>query len=346
MLTQRQQIILFQIIRHFIATGDPVSSKAVLQSGVLNVSSATIRNVMSELENLGYLEQPHTSAGRVPTPIAFRDFVNQLDIQPTSLLDVQSHIAPVLDTPQAYGLTETARRVSSLLSQLSELTSLVSTPTGQSVRLCDIHLSVLSNHRILVMLITDDERVHHRVVQMTELIEPSQLKRMENYLASLAVGLTLEQVRHRVRDEIERLRLEYDNLMRTALMIGAQALEVATPTLHIEGALKFFDHVEFSDDTSRLKEILNLLDDHDQMLHLLDRLCDTHGQPTTLIGPELQFDGARDMSLIICGYDRDGEPLGVVGLIGPVRMNYARIIPLVAQTARMLSDALKDPSSS
>ena len=346
MLNPRQKTVLFQTIREFVSTGEPVSSGSVVRSGVLSVSSATVRNVMSELENLGYLAQPHTSAGRVPTPHAFRLFVNDLDVEGDleAAQGVDQAMGHLLAQRSDLGLGETARRVSTLLSQLSDLTSLVSTPTLHNVRLRDIHLSVLSGNRVLVMLVTDDERVHHRIIPMTQDIEPQQLKRMENVLGELAVGHTLDEIRTIMLTQRGGLIREIDDMVPLARRLGAQAFDVAAPQVHVEGALNFFNHAEFSADTSRLKEILNLLTDHDRLMPLLDDLCGPGDAPMVLIGPELQFDGSKDISLIICGYGREGEPLGVVGLMGPMRMNYARIISLVSKTAQALSDALKEPS--
>lgn len=347
MLNPRQKTVLFQTIREFVTTGEPVSSGAVVRSGVLSVSSATVRNVMSELENLGYLEQPHTSAGRVPTPQAFRLFVNELDMEHEvdTTQGVDQAMGHLLAQRNGLGLAETARSVSTLLSQLSELTSLVSTPALHHVRLRDIHLSILSGNRVLVMLVTDDERVHNRIVPMPQDIESHQLKRMENVLGELAVGHTLADIRTIMLTQRGGLIREIDDMVPLARQLGEQAFDVATPQVHVEGALNFFNHAEFSEDTSRLKEILNLLNDHDRLMPLLDDLCGPRDAPLVLIGPELQFNGAQDISLILCGYGREGEPLGVVGLMGPTRMNYARIISLVAKTAQALSDALKEPSS-
>lgn len=347
MLNPRQKTVLYQTIREFVATGEPVSSGSVVRSGVLSVSSATVRNVMSELEHLGFLEQPHTSAGRVPTPQAFRLFVNDLDMdhEAGAHQGVDEAMGHLLSQRTDLGLAETARRVSTLLSQLSELTSLVSTPALHNVRLRDIHLSILSGNRVLVMLVTDDERVHHRIIPMAQQLESQQLKRMENVLGDLAVGHTLEQIRTIMLTQRGGLIREVDDMVPLARRLGAQAFDVATPQVHVEGALNFFNHAEFSADTSRLKEILNLLNDHDRLMPLLDDLCGPGDAPLVLIGPELHFNGAQDISLIVCGYGREGEPLGVVGLMGPTRMNYARIITLVAQTAQALSDALKEPSS-
>ena len=350
MLTERHQKILTQIVHHFVQHGEPVSSKSILESGVVAVSSATIRNVMSELELLGLLEQPHTSAGRIPTARGLRQYVDQLHAQRRPLDQAyDAELRRAFGPGGPHNLDEVARRLSALLSQLAELTSMVSLPQLHNVRLSDLRLSELSHQRVLVMLITDDDRVHHRIIPVEQPIAPEQLVRMQNYLAELAVGLTLEQVRQRVRRELSAIELEYSAMMyRTALQIGREALEVARPEVYVEGALKFFDHAEFSADTARLRDVLNLLEDKERVLTLLERLCDapptavTASEPLVFIGPEVPWEGSQDMGVIVCGYERHGDLVGMVGLVGPMRMNYDRIIPLVAHTARMLSRTLED----
>lgn len=350
MLTERHQRILAQVVQDFVQHGEPVSSKSVVQSGVVQVSSATIRNVMSELEHLGLLEQPHTSAGRVPTARGLRHYVDHLGTQQRPLeLSYQAELRRVLALPHGQSLDEVARRISALLSQLAELTSMVSLPHLHNVRLCDLRLSELSHQRVLVMMITDDDRVHHRIVQMEQRVDPIQLNRMQNYLAELAIGYTLDQLRQRVRQELQALELEYSAMMqRTALLIGCEALEVARPEVYVEGALKFFDHAEFSTDTSKLRDILNMLEDKEQVLSLLDRLCESPPspvqatEPMVFIGPEIPWEGSHEMGVIVCGYERHGDLVGMVGLVGPMRMNYDRIIPLVAHTAKLLSRTLED----
>lgn len=349
MLTERHQRILAQIVQDFVHHGEPVSSKSVVASGIVQVSSATIRNVMSELEHLGLLEQPHTSAGRVPTARGLRHYVDNLSGQKHLDVSYAAELRRVLETPGGHSLDEVARRISTLLSQLAELTSMVSLPHLHNVRLCDLRLSILANQRVLVMLITDDDRVHHRIVQMEQRVDPTQLNRMQNYLAELAIGLTLDQVRQRVRQEMAVLEREYSAMMQlTALSIGKEALEVARPEVYVEGALKFFDHAEFSTDTTKLRDILNMLEDKEQVLSLLDRLCESPpspvnaAEPLVFIGPEIPWEGSHEMGVIVCGYERHGDLVGMVGLVGPMRMNYDRIIPLVAHTAKLLSSTLEE----
>ncbi len=343
-LTERQKAVLSQVVRDFVLTGEPVSSGSVLKGSALKVSSATVRNTMSELETLGLLLQPHTSAGRIPTALGLRLHVEQLHQQPNPAKldrDEATRLADGVNQLAQTGMEDAARQVGGLLSQVASLTSLVSLSSLHLIRLCDIHLSPLTNRRVLVVLVTDDDRVHHRVVQMEVAVDPIMLQNMQNYLAHLVVGLTLDQVRQRVRRELQAAEREYDAMITVALTIGQEALDIARPELFVEGKLRFFDHAEFAADTNRLRDMLRLLEEKEQVLSLLDRLCNSR-RPVVLIGSELEWDMGDDVSLIVCGYARHGEQLGLLGLIGPARVDYDRIIPLIAYTARLLTQALDE----
>ena len=230
MLTARQKTVLFQIVRCFVQDGEPVSSSTVANSGVFDVSSATIRNVMSDLEGFGLLHQPHTSSGRVPTTGGLRLYVDDLhadaplDDDP-ALGRLRSEVSQLdADDPEA-----AARAVGGLLSDLVRLTSIVAAPSVGKARLQDIHLTPLSDRRILVVLVTSDEQLFHRVVRMEQDLGAAEMRRIQNYLSGLTIGLTLEQVRTRVRVEMQELEREWNDMVRCALEIGEKALEVAQP---------------------------------------------------------------------------------------------------------------------
>ena len=340
-LTERQRTILFQIVRAFVHDGEPVSSASVARSKAIDVSSATVRSVMSDLESLGLLHQPHTSAGRVPTSGGLRLFVDALQEHETGSADsvFESELRAKLIGLEEDDSEGAARTIGGLLSDLAKLTSIVAAPGLGGARLRDIHLTSLSERRILVVLVTSDEQIFHRVVQMHQDIGPTELQRIENYLSGLTIGLTLEQVRVRVRLETESLEREWNEMVRLGLDIGRQALEVAQPAVFVEGKLNVFDYAELTSNVEGLKHLLEVLEERELVLELLDGVLSTRA-PRVLIGRELDIDLGADISLVVCGYGEGPEPVGVVGVIGPSRIDYERIIPMVHLTARTLTELL------
>lgn len=169
-------------------------------------------------------------------------------------------------------------------------------------------------------------------------VAPHDLLRMQNYLSELVLGLTLSEVRMRVRVELERIERAYNATVRDALELGRAALEVARPDVHVEGKMRLFEHAEFTGDVERLAELMGLLEEKERVLGLLDELMHQHsGEALVLIGSEIGWEGAGDLSLVVCSYDRGGAT-GALGLIGPTRLDYGSVIPLVEQTARALSE--------
>ena len=338
MLDDRQRRVLFEVVRAFLSQGEPVSSGAVLRTGRLEVSSATIRNVMSALEVKGFLHQPHTSAGRVPTQEGLRAFVNALPAgfpSPASdpaacRLDEEVGRLEPSDTESA------VRKVGGILSEIVHLTSIISLPGWRDSVLADIHLSALSERRVLVMLVTNDERVYHTIVPMNQALDRVQLIQIQNYLSELAVGLTLEQVRARVMLEAQQLERERRDLLACALEIGQHALAHTRPDVFIEGKFNIFEHAELLEDPERLKHLLELLDEKEQILELLDQVL-AAPEPQVFIGSEVAFGLGDSLSLIVCSYDKSAQRRGVLGVLGPTRMDYERVVPLVRYSAGVLS---------
>jgi heat-inducible transcriptional repressor len=337
-LTPRQERILFVVAREFIAHGEAMSSAAVVRRGKLDVSSATVRNAMGELEALGMLEQPHTSAGRVPTERAMRAYVDWLRARQMRSPLTEEALRARLYPGAGSSLEQVGRASGALLSEVARLTSIVALPELDASRLSDIHLSGRRDGHVVVLLVTDDGRVYHREVVMERPVEPHVLLRMQNYLSELVLGLTLSEVRARVRLELERLERAYNAMVRDALELGRAALEVARPDVLVEGKLRLFEHAEFSGDVERLAELMGLLEEKERVLGLLDELMHQRaGEALVLIGSEIGWADAGDLSLVVCSYQRGGAT-GALGLIGPTRLDYGSVIPLVEQTARALSE--------
>lgn len=333
-VTERQQSVLFTLIQRFIQTGHAVSSGAITSAPHIQVSSATVRSVLSELEGLGLLEKPHTSAGRVPTAHGMRLYVNALQSspmpEPGGLLELEELRTSTFE--------ETVQTMGSVLSQAARLASVISFSGLGGVRLKDLHLSKVGDGRVLVVMTTDDRQVTHCVVRLEGALEPGALEKMRKYLLELAEGLTLEQVRMRVRMELEQAERAYADFIRQALRIGKEALSLR-PRVLVEGTLSLFDYAEFTHDVEHLRELLGVLEEREVMLELLDGLCHLDRDPEVFIGRELSWD-FEDVSVVLCCYGRQGEVAGVLGLLGPMRIDYERIIPLVGHSADLLSRAL------
>ncbi len=341
-LSQRQIDILFTIIGCFTNRGQPVGSATVADCEAINVSSATVRNVMSDLQEKGLLIKPHTSAGRIPSWSAMRFYVDYLvehgELIAGPELDWQHHVETLGDGD----VESTVRSAGLAMSQLSQLTSIVSSPEVTQMQLKDLHLSKLSEKRVLVILITQDGRVFNRAVRLEEPVSRSSLDRMQNFLSEQVVGLSLREVRHRVRRELEAAEMEYREFMRRALEIGRQVVEMATRSeLFVEGTLHMLDVSELAHDIDRARDVMRTLEDRERVLDVLNRICETP-RAQTLIGPELGDEWGDNLSLVACGYFNDGRQIGLLGILGPMRMNYARMIPLVEHVAGVLSRELEE----
>lgn len=336
-LTKRQQLVLLGVIEHFNSTGEPVASAVVAQHPAVQVSSATVRSVMSELEDLGLLNQPYTSAGRMPTALGMRYYVNHLHRGPGLAESDDRELTRQFDALRDDDLEVKARLTGVLISELSQLASIVSLPGVSQSRLQEIRLAALTDRRVLVILITEDDRIFNRVVRVDDELDEVMLARMQNYLCELVGGLTLRQVRAQVRHELQAVETRYHRFIAQALKVGELALEAAPRSqLYVEGALNILEFTEILHDVDRVRELLRGLHDKEQVIELLDRICNAR-RPQALIGRELGWDLGEDLSLIACGYYRSDRQLGVLGILGPIRMDYARIIPLVEHAARMLS---------
>lgn len=340
MLTTRQRIVLFELTRVFLDTGEPVSSAQITRCEAITVSSATVRHVLGDLEKMEYVRQPHTSAGRVPTPAGLRLYVDDLKVghspgtHPSSgaLIEAFSRL-PGDDVESA------ARGMGGILSGLARMTSLLTLPVLEELKLEDLHLTLLGDRRVLAVLVTSDEHVHHRVVQLEHVLDRDNVRRMEHYLSELSLGKTLREVHHSVLREKRSLTRQWEEWVTCALEVGEQAIQLEPASVVVvDGMFNMFDYAELTADMERLKHLIGVLEEHDQVLMLLDRLLEEPDRPRALIGPELDLDLGDDFSLIVCGYTGgSSHGQGVIGLLGPSRMDYARIMPLMHHAAHLFS---------
>ena len=338
-LSDRAREVLHAIIREYIATGGPVGSQQLARTSGFEVSSATLRNVMADLEELGYLEKPHTSAGRVPTDRAYRFYVDTLirlrDPTPRDRDLIQRGItsgAPLEDALQGAGR---------ILHFLTRHAGVVVTPRPTSGTFHRIEFVRLREGRVLAILVDQDGQVHNRPVALDFEMSQEELVRASNYLSELLEKLPLEQVRARIEQELAQDQAAYDQLVAKALKLGLLATGVPpTEKVFIEGTGSFLEAPEFAD-IERMKALFRTLEEKTRLMALLDRVQRAR-EMHIFIGHESDLSPGGDVSLVATPYGPADRSLGTVGVIGPTRMNYQRVIPLVQFTAQVLSSALKD----
>ena len=334
MLDKRAQVLLKTLIERYIAEGEPVGSRTLSRYSGLDLSPATIRNVMADLEELGFIASPHTSAGRVPTPAGYRFFIDTLlvvrELQSQDLHKIEEHLLP--DNPQR--VIQTA---SSLLSQLTQFAGVVMTPR-RVITFKHIEFLRLSEKRILLIVVTPDGDVQNRILFTEVEYRPSELIEAANYINQNYAGQSFEDVRTRLQAEVRDMRQEVTRLMSAALDAGS-ALAEGGEQYVISGERNLFAVRDLSQDMGRLKQLLELFERKTSLVKILDLAL--RGQGVQIfIGGESGFSAPDDVSVVTSPYKVDGEVVGTVGVIGPTRMAYDRVIPIVDVTAKLLSSAL------
>ena len=336
MLDPRAQTLLKTLIERYIAEGQPVGSRTLSKYSGLELSPATIRNVMSDLEELGLVASPHTSAGRVPTPRGYRLFVDtMLTVQPLSdaeqvTLRVRSHLQP--GEPQ-----KVVAAAASVLSSLSQFAGVVLTPRRSHV-FKQIEFMRLSDKRILLIIVTPEGDVQNRIMATQRDYTSTQLIEASNYINAHYAGLSFDEVRRRLRQEIDQLRGDMTQLMHAAVTASTDASDPGENLL-ISGERNLLEVADLSSDMDRLRKLFDVFDQKTSLLQLLD--VSSHAQGVQIfIGGESNLVPIEEMSVVTAPYEVDGQIVGTLGVIGPTRMAYSRVIPIVDITARLLSLAL------
>ncbi|MCA3237415.1 MAG: heat-inducible transcriptional repressor HrcA [Curvibacter sp.] len=330
MLDDRAKLLLKTLVERYIAEGAPVGSRTLSRASGLELSPATIRNVMSDLEELGLIASPHTSAGRVPTARGYRLFVD-------TMLTVQREriAAPSLAPDQPQKVISNA---ANLLSSLSQFVGVVMAPRRSSV-FRHIEFLRLSERRILVILVSPEGDVQNRVIFTETDYSASQLTEAANYLNAHYMGLTLEQVRERLQAEVETLRGEIAALMQAAVRVGTEAMSEAQDEVVIAGERNLLQVSDFSSDMSHLRRAFDLFEQKAQLMRLLDIAGQAEGV-RIFIGGESQVVPYEELSVVSAPYEVDGHVVGTLGVIGPTRMPYDRMIQIVDITSKLLGNAL------
>jgi heat-inducible transcriptional repressor len=335
MLDKRAQILLKTLIERYIAEGQPVGSRTLSKYSGLDLSPATIRNVMADLEELGFIASPHTSAGRVPTPLGYRFFVDTLlvikPLESNALHRLEDELHP--DNPQ-----RVIQAASQLLSQLTQFAGVVMTPRRRAVTFRHIEFLKLSEKRMLLIVVTPEGDVQNRILFTERDYTAAELHEAANYINQNYSGQSFEEVRVRLQGELRELRQDLITLMSTALDAGSRAL-TETGDFVISGERNLFTVQDLSQDVTRLKQLLDLFERKSSLLQILDHSL--RGQGVQIfIGGESGVAAPDEVAVVIKPYTVDGEVVGTVGVIGPTRMAYDRVIPIVDVTAKLLSSAL------
>jgi heat-inducible transcriptional repressor len=330
MLDDRAKLLLKALVERYIADGQPVGSRTLSRASGLELSPATIRNVMSDLEELGLIVSPHTSAGRIPTARGYRLFVD------TMLTVQRDHFpAPSLahDQPQ-----KVISNAANLLSSLSQFVGVVMSPRRPSV-FRHIEFLRLSEKRILVIIVSPEGDVQNRVIFTEVDYSQPQLIEAANYLNAHYMGLTIEQVREKLQSEVETLRTEIATLMQAAVTVSSEAMSQAEDEVVISGERNLLSVTDFSSDMSHLRRAFDLFEQKAQLMRLLDTAGQAEGV-RIFIGGESQVVPFEELSIVSAPYEVDGQVVGTLGVIGPTRMPYDRMIQIVDITSKLVSNAL------
>jgi heat-inducible transcriptional repressor len=330
MLDDRSKLLLKSLVERYIADGQPVGSRTLSKASGLELSPATIRNVMSDLEELGLIVSPHTSSGRVPTARGYRLFVDtMLTVQPQQF--AAHSLAP--DQPQ-----KVISNAAHLLSSLSQFVGVVIAPRRTSA-FRHMEFLRLSEKRVLVIIVSPEGDVQNRVIYTEVDYSPSQLVEAANFLNSHYVGLDIDQVRERLKSEVEILRSEIAGLMDAAVTVNSEAMTETQDEVVISGESNLLKVTDFSSDMGNLRRAFELFEQKAQIMRLLDIAGQAEGV-RIFIGGESQVVPFEDLSIVSAPYEVDGKLVGTLGVIGPTRMPYDRMIQIVDITSKLVSNAL------
>ncbi|MDR1162237.1 MAG: heat-inducible transcriptional repressor HrcA [Candidatus Accumulibacter sp.] len=342
MLNARSKTLLKTLIERYIAEGQPVGSRALSKFSGLDLSAATIRNVMADLEELGFIASPHTSAGRVPTPRGYRFFVDSLlTIQPLESEKIHA-IKDQLHFSQPQRLISNA---SLLVSELTRFAGIVLTPRKASVRVRHIEFMSLSEKRILLIIVTEDGDVQNRILFPDRTYSPSELAFATNYLNENYTAHDFDYIHRRVMEDLIKIRADLKELMAAALSASDEAMREDERQYVISGERNLLGIEEFSSNMKRLRELFDLFEQRTALMRLLDVSQRAEGIQI-FIGDESGLRPLDECSVVTAPYEVDGQVVGLVGVIGPTRMAYERVIPIVDITARLLSSTLSHQTSS
>ena len=335
MLDPRSRILLKALVERYIADGEPVGSRTLSKQSGLELSPATIRNVMADLEELGFIASPHTSAGRIPTPRGYRFFVDTLLVtRPLHQLEMKD-VEAQIQGQQPQELVNAAAR---MLSELSSFAGVVASP-HKSASFRHVEFVRLNERRVLMVLVAPDGDVQNRILNADRNYTPSQLVEAGNFFNEHFAGLPLDQVRARLTEELRRLREDMVGLMTVAVETGAEVAQTGDE-LVVSGERRLLHSQDLAGSMASLRKLFDMFEQRTQLLHLFD-LSNKAAGVQIFIGGESQIVPLDEFSLVTAPYQVNGQIIGTLGVIGPTRMAYDRVIPIVDLTAKLLSSAMQ-----
>jgi heat-inducible transcriptional repressor len=334
----RAQVLFKMLVEEYLAQGQPVASKRLASLPAVGVSSATVRNIMMELEAKGLVQSPHTSAGKIPTNRGLRFFVDTLlsldPLETRQLEQLEAELNPDL-SPE-----ELVNSASSLLSHLTRMTCIITLPRRDHVALRQVEFLPLSGDRVLVILVLNDREVENRVIHTDREYSEVELNQAANFINHEFGGRSLMSIRVDLLASMQADKDRMDNLMQAALDVASQIFveaeeEPVEPRVVVSGENRLLD---MSADTDTVRTLFDAFSQKGNILHLLDRCLESHGIQL-FIGEESGYELFDEVSVITAPYEVQGRLAGVLGVVGPTRMAYQEVIPVVDVTARLLGDA-------
>jgi len=344
-LTERAQHLLRLLVEHYIRDGQPVGSRTLSRDMSLQLSSATVRNVMADVEDVGFVASPHTSAGRIPTDKGYRFFVDTLlklrPLEQTAIVEIQRGLKQGTDDPKML-----VAAASKMLSSVTQLAGLVTLPRQSHAALTQIEFLPLSDDRVLAVLVVNGREVQNRILQLDRQFSADELKRASNYLNQHVVGRELSQVRELLLTQLQETRAHLNSAMLDAIHLAQHAMAEPIAAGRVEyviaGETNLMGFAELSN-VEKLKRLFEAFNQQRDILHLLDHSLRAEGVQI-FIGQESGYTILDDCSVVTAPYTLDREVVGVLGVIGPTRMAYERVIPIVDITAKLLGSALNSRS--
>jgi heat-inducible transcriptional repressor len=337
-LPERKRQVLYAVVHDFIVSAEPVGSTQVAKKKGINLSPATVRTVMAELEERGFLARPHTSSGRVPTDAGYRFYVDQL----MKLRPLTSHEQTEIRSRVESGnldMNEILKDACRFVADRANQAGIVMAPRTEERSLQHLQFVALKGNLALAVLVSSSGIVENKILELDRPAAQNELDRMHNYLNDHFAGKAMGTIRRDILLEMKRVQTQYDELLTRALLLGEKAFSDGHPEVHIEGQSHLFSVPEFAD-VDKMQLILRTLEEKTQIVRLLDQCLASPGVKI-FIGEEIATPEVNGLTLITSAYsDSEGNP-GILGVIGPKRIDYARIVPLVEFTSHMVTDALK-----
>lgn len=335
-MDERAQILLKTLVEHYISDGQPMGSNALLQHSGLGLSPATIRNVMSDLEAHGFVASPHTSSGRIPTQQGYRFFVDSLlNVQPLESQQIQQ----LESTLQSVDQQEVIATAADMLSSLTQFAGMILIPKRKALVFKHLEFMPLSEKRILVIIVATDGSVQNRIILSDTAYSASDLTEASNYFNAHYAGQTFESARQNLHSDLKKIQTDISSLMTAALDTGDAANAKDKEDVIIAGERNLLNVDELASNVTTLRKLFDVFERRTSLMQLLDTSQKAEGVQI-FIGGESGYSPLDECSMVTSPYEADGQVVGTLGVIGPTRMAYERVIPIVDVTAKLLSNAL------